>query len=225
MKKIFTNKISVFVYVSFAFIVISLLMYIVPSNDFVWSYILWNDVLAVIPLFCAMFASYFYEKHKKIQTVIFLLLWMLFFPNSPYMITDLKYAASYNSDYYFDYARVGVNGSAWLLLFNIAVAVSLGVLFGLLSLSIVQNMIKRKFGTVKSGFIVAAVIVISSFGVYIGRFARVNSWDIVRPSFLFNQVIQTFTPFMPMFILILSICTAMLYIAFRFFIRIFIKQP
>lgn len=219
MKKILTNNISKFVYISFALTVLSTLLYVIPSGDLNWLMILWNVFLAVIPLFCAMFANKFMQAKRKAPTVIFLALWLLFFPNSPYMITDIKYSSSFSGSVYMDYGTIAENINAWLLVFSIAVSVLIGIIYGMLSLYIVHTMLKKRFGMVANGAIITAVLLISSFGVYIGRFARVNSWDIVRPMFLFDTVMQSMTSFMPVFVALLTITLIIIYLIFYYLLK------
>ena len=221
MKKILTNNISKFIYLSFALTLLSSVLYVISSRDYNWLKILWNDFLAVIPLFCAMFAYKFFHNKQKVLTIVFLALWLLFFPNSPYMITDVKYSSAFNDGIYMDYATNGYNVSAWLLVFSITVAVIMGILYGMLSLYIVHTMLKNRFGKIANGAIITAVMLLSSFGVYIGRFARVNSWDVVRPAFLFDTVMQSMTSFMPVFVMLMTITLIVIYLAFYYFVKIF----
>lgn len=221
MKKILTNNISKFIYISFGLVALSAVIYVIPSLDYNWLKILWNDFLAVIPLFCAMFAYKFFQDKRKAPTAIFLALWLLFFPNSPYMITDVKYSSGFDEGIYMDFATNGYNVNAWLLVFSITVAVVMGILYGMLSLYIVHTMLKKRFGKIANGAIITAVMLLSSFGVYIGRFARVNSWDIVRPAFLFDTIMQSMTSFMPVFVALMTITLIVIYLAFYYFAKIF----
>ncbi|MFL5731540.1 MAG: DUF1361 domain-containing protein, partial [Cytophagaceae bacterium] len=60
------------------------------SHNYTYLFLVWNLLLAWIPLCCAdlCYASYF--KSRKNMTVLFLsgFFWMIFFPNAPYIITD-----------------------------------------------------------------------------------------------------------------------------------------
>ncbi|MCB0571922.1 MAG: DUF1361 domain-containing protein [Phaeodactylibacter sp.] len=99
-----------------------------------------------------------------------LMLWLLFFPNAPYIITD------------FIHLRPRPPIPLWydaLMLFNFAWA---GLLLGFFSLLEVQRHIERQWGRKSAQTVVAAIIILGSFGVYMGRFLRWNSWDaLLRP--------------------------------------------
>ncbi len=80
-------------------------MYTFYAKEPHWWYIVWNDILAVIPLFAAMLCEHYYSKKKAVPAVIFGFLWLLFFPNSPYMMTDLKYTSYFKESAYLEYEK------------------------------------------------------------------------------------------------------------------------
>ena len=69
-------------------------------NNSHYGFMMWNLFLAWIPLLCSIIAFRFYER-KFFSYVIFpplAFLWLLFFPNSPYLVTDLIHLRSIHSD-------------------------------------------------------------------------------------------------------------------------------
>lgn len=224
MKSVFLDSKAKFAYFSFIFIVVSTAMYTFYAKEPNWWYIVWNDILAVIPLFAAMLCKHFYDNKKNVFSVICGLFWLLFFPNSPYMITDLKYACYFSETTYLDFANNGLNIIAWLIVINLAITVFLGLLFGMQSLRIVHNIISNRLGKLFGIAFCTISILLSSFAVYIGRYARVNSWDIVRPWFLIEKAFNSFTTFTPTFILLFSIATAMLYVLYCAFDKLIINR-
>lgn len=224
MKSIFYGKSAKFAYFSFIFIIITTAMYTFWTKEFSWWYIVINDILAVIPLFMAMLCEHFHSKKKTLPAVLFGFLWLLFFPNSPYMITDYKYIASYSDKLFFDFQHNNLNISAWLLILNLTVCVALGILYGMMSLRIVHRLINQRFGKGLGIAFCTVSIILSSFAIYIGRYARVNSWDIVRPLFLIEKSLNSFSPFTPTFILLFTIVTGMLYAIYYAFDRWVIRH-
>ena len=105
-------------------------------------------------------------------------LWLLFFPNAPYIVTDLKWLRDWGgAPIWFDV--VLVTTAAWA-----------GLALGFISLYLMQAVARRTVGAVNSWLAVLAVLGLSSFGIYLGRFERWNSWDLfVRPKPLFAEVV------------------------------------
>ena len=150
-------------------------------NNSHYGFMLWNLFLAWIPLLCSIIAFRFYER-KVFSYVIFLLLafsWLLFFPNSPYLVTDLIHLRSISSDIWW-YDVIMFAAFAWT-----------GFFMGFVSLQWMQDWIANLFGKVISWMFAIAALGLSAFGVYLGRFLRWNSWDIFfEPISLLSDVWQ-----------------------------------
>jgi uncharacterized membrane protein len=134
--------------------------------------LIWNLFLAWIPFILA------YATHSVSwkRTWLFLIipfvafLWLIFFPNAPYMLTDLQ-----------DLARSGGKGAPlWYDVLIVVWCSWTGTLLGVISLYLMQDIIIRTFGRVTGWIFVFAISGLSSFGIYIGRFVRLNSWDILQ---------------------------------------------
>jgi uncharacterized membrane protein len=105
--------------------------------------------------------------------------WLLFFPNAPYIITDLLHLKE----------RAAVPHWYDVLLFISFVWT--GLLVGFSSLFEIQRFLKTRFSDTFSWFLTTLAIFLSGFGVYMGRFQRWNSWDIIRnPLVLVRQQIH-----------------------------------
>jgi uncharacterized membrane protein len=55
-----------------------------------------------------------------------------------------------------------------------------GMLLGVISLYLMQDLVIRRLGRVTGWVFVFVISGLSSFGIYIGRFVRLNSWDILQ---------------------------------------------
>lgn len=144
---------------------------------FVW--LNWNLLLAFIPYAITRFAirhPQWIENTKRF-TLLFIT-WLLFIPNSFYIITDLFHLSS----------RVPVP-----LWFDLALILSFawnGILLGILSLRQMEKLVEIKFGWSKEWLFVYPMMLLNSFGIYIGRYLRYNSWDIVsNPLQLFKDIV------------------------------------
>lgn len=134
------------------------------TRNILFIFLPWNLILAWVPLWLAMQLK---EDTKQPQLILYLALWLLFFPNAPYIITD------------FVHLRPRPDFPFWfdaMLLFSFAFT---GLLLGIISALIVFKKMKGLFAAWKaSGFMILAMI-LSGYGMYIGRFLRYNSWDLL----------------------------------------------
>ncbi|MDP1545489.1 MAG: DUF1361 domain-containing protein [Anaerolineales bacterium] len=134
--------------------------------------LIWNLFLAWIPFILAYFAYSISWKRiwVYITIPIIAILWLVFFPNAPYMLTDLQ-----------DLARSGgVGAPLWYDVIIVVWCSWTGMLLGVISLYLMQDIVLRNFGRVSGWFFVFVISGMSSFGIYIGRFVRLNSWDILQ---------------------------------------------
>jgi uncharacterized membrane protein len=140
------------------------------TGDSFYRFLIWNLFLAWIPLICA--ASAFARAGRRLDglVVALLVLWLLFFPNAPYMLTDFIHVGERQSVPLW-YDALMLSSFAWTAL-----------LLGFASLYLVQMIVRSVVGTAWSWVVVAVALALSSFGVYLGRFVRFNSWDaLLRP--------------------------------------------
>ena len=132
--------------------------------------LVWNLFLAWIPFALAYIAYALSWKRSWLYLVIpfFAFLWLIFFPNAPYILTDLQY--------------LNTNVTPVPLWFDIILLVWFswtGMLLGLISLYLMHEIVHRHFGRWPGWIFVLVVSGLSSAGIYVGRFMRWNSWDII----------------------------------------------
>ena len=130
-----------------------------------WSYffLIWNLFLAWLPLGFAWLAQR-PTQHPRTQ-ILWGLLWLLFLPNAPYLVTDLIHLHSTSVPRWYDA----------LMLFSFA---QNGLLLTLASLSLVQTAVSRHLNKQLSWLFAILALALSGIGVTMGRFLRWNSWDI-----------------------------------------------
>ena len=139
------------------------------GNNF-YGFLVWNLALAWIPFVLALAAYVSARRRKNAATVALGVLWLLFFPNAPYLLTDfIHLQQSQTTPLWFDALMLA--SFAWT-----------GLLLGFGSLYLMQMIWQRAVGSVWSWLGVIGALGLASFGVYLGRFLRFNSWDaLVRP--------------------------------------------
>lgn len=143
-------------------------------------FLLWNLFLAWIPYWIALTIAPVYDRTKSILLIGGLLFaWLLFLPNAPYILTDLLHLRNRAPiPYWFD----------MMLLISFAWT---GLLLGLTALYEVHLFLAKQFSRTIGWTGIFIAITLSGLGVYIGRFLRWNSWDILtQPVHLFSDLIE-----------------------------------
>lgn len=158
---------------------------VLGTGRFHFLFLIWNLFLAWVPFGASLLA---YELHKRREAGLPVLLgiglfWLLFFPNAPYIISDLvhlKFHGGNTQHFSFWYDLVMISCFAWT-----------GLLLGFVSLYLMQTIVRERFGGRLSWFFTASMLFAGGFGVYLGRFQRWNSWDLVhRPFALLSDVLN-----------------------------------
>ena len=145
-----------------------------------YAFLVWNLFLAAIPL---VWSRLLCRESRAWRFWAFAVAWLLFFPNAPYVLTDFVHL----------HAKAHPNVPAW---FDVGLLANFGILalaFGLVSLRQVHGALERRVGTVAAALIVSACTLLAGFGIYLGRFLRWNSWDVLaRPWALAADIADRF---------------------------------
>lgn len=138
------------------------------NSHYVW--LLWNLFLAWLPAASALVAYNLHKRHSRFSWLLVsvcAVTWFFFLPNAPYLVTDMVHLyARPDAPFWFDL----------LLLVSFAWT---GFFLGLVSLLLMQEIVRRLAGTVTSWAFAFVMLGLSSFGIYLGRFLRWNSWDVL----------------------------------------------
>ena len=161
------------------------------SHSFAYRYLIWNLFLAWLPILSALAAFNLQRRHPWVDWVLVpacALFWLVFFPNAPYLITDIMHLQRQSAAPFW-YDLILFVAFAWT-----------GFFLGLISLFLMQEIVRKAAGNRSSWLFALGVLALSSFGIYLGRFMRWNSWDLfLNPGKLFadvsEQVQDPFTRF------------------------------
>jgi uncharacterized membrane protein len=168
---------------------------IVYTGHYAYLFLVWNLILAWLPFLFALVVVAF--RRSQLLLGMFGLLWLLFFPNTTYLVTDLIHLRHY------DFIPIWYDA---IMLFAFALT---GLMLGLLSLYFVHAVVQSHFGLVLGWLFVLITAVLGGVGVYIGRFMRWNSWDVfTNPATLLNDL--TFNLLHPDLLLKAMVTTGML---------------
>jgi uncharacterized membrane protein len=140
----------------------------VYTDTKVFLFLNWNLFLAFIPWALTSWAI-LKPNLQKSRFTLFILLgsWLLFFPNAPYILTDLFHL------------RLQTAMPIWFDLILILSFAWTGLLFGFMSLWDIEKIMKVSLQTKYVIMISIVLLFLGSFGIYLGRFLRWNSWDII----------------------------------------------
>ena len=155
--------------ISLGFTMILLAFRIVYSGTLNYIFYAWNLFLAVVPL---LFSRKL-QRHSQFSSVStgLLLGWLLFFPNAPYVITDIFHFKE----------RLPV--PKWYDLLLVTSAAWNGMILGFISLIQVEQFLSRQFSRIKVSAMISCFVFLCGYGIYIGRYMRYNSWDIITNPF------------------------------------------
>ena len=143
------------------------------GRSWVWAprgfrFLVWNLFLAWLPYLWSLWALSIQRRQPRRWWRLLLpaTLWLLFFPNALYLVTDLIHLHSYPPvPLWYD--------TGMLIAFAWA-----GCFLAVASLYSMHQIIRDYAGRAVSWLIVIALMGLCGLGIYMGRFLRWNSWDI-----------------------------------------------
>jgi uncharacterized membrane protein len=152
------------------------LLLVVRKHEYgsaLYPYLVWNLVLAWVPLALAVLLVVSYARSRSPAELVAVgAAWFVFLPNAPYVLTDFVHLGTEHK--LFDTIVIGSFALTALAL-------------GFLSLVLVQLVVTRAVGAALGWLTAIVSLFAASFGIYLGRVLRFNSWDVVkRPHRLFE---------------------------------------
>lgn len=188
------------------------------SHTYHYWFLLWNLVLAWVPF---VFAAIAYRLASAGRGVLYVLIaaaavvWLGFFPNAPYILTDFLHLGSMGDIVPGWYDVLMLYWFAWT-----------GLMLGVVSLYLMHDIVTRGLGAIGGWVFVVLAAVLGSFGIYLGRFLRWNSWDLVRrPGPLADELLGSVTdpalqPRLLGFTLLFALLFLFIYVAVYIFAKL-----
>ncbi|POS01750.1 putative membrane protein [Flavobacterium croceum DSM 17960] len=142
-------------------------------------FLVWNTFLGIIPLLISSYIHFTGELLSKTKLIILLLIWLVFLPNSFYIITDVVHLPK-SSKHLF-----------WLDATIILSCAITGFYAGFISINQISQVVQLKYAIKIQQWHLVLLAILSGFGIYIGRILRFNSWDIIlQPTYLIETLFQ-----------------------------------
>lgn len=157
-------KISIYLFTFFSVLILS--YRIIKTEELVFVFLVWNIFLAFIPFWVS---EYLKKQSLSIKQLPLFLIWLLFIPNSPYILTDLFHLK----------LRSGV--PLWYDLTIILSFAVIGLILFFRSFIDITIWLKQWFNARQMKWIIPILFWLIAFGLYLGRYLRYNSWDIIHP--------------------------------------------
>ena len=133
-----------------------------------FTFLTWNLFLAWVPFVLSLGVAAVH-RHGGPRALLWVIGagWLLFLPNAPYILTDfIHLGRADGAPLWFDAALLGVFAAT-------------GLALGLASLLVVHHVVEARAGRVVGWAVAVGSLVLSALGIYLGRFPRFNSWDVV----------------------------------------------
>lgn len=203
LSKAYTKEASLIALVVFN---LSLLLFRMTVTDTLYyGFLVWNLILAAVPYLMTWYLGENPQLAKRNWLFVLSGIWLLFLPNAPYLITDFLHFKRENAmPEWFDI----------LLLMSFAWN---GIALGFVSMRDMQRHWDERFGSAVSWYFLVGCSLLSGFGIYLGRFLRYNSWDII------SNPIALLTDIPPLAFELHSIAFSIGYGAFVFLAYCFFK--
>lgn len=171
---------------------------ILTIHDYPVLAIFWNILLLIIPFYCVIIL-FKYKKltgfKKPLQKIFGFLLafvWLMFIPNSAYIISDVRHLLDYCPTH--SPLRV-CSQNAWMIIFFFTYA-SVGWVSMVYLVNQMKKFICELINKKIANYYIFVIIPLISLGLLLGLVNRWNSWEIfIYPILLFNNIILYFTDF------------------------------
>lgn len=162
------NETLILFFFSFSCLILSLFRISLTESK-MFFFLNWNLFLAFIPWAASsLLILYPNLQKKKVVVLTALGAWLLFFPNAPYILTDLYHL------------KHMLSMPMWFDLLLILSFAWVGLLFGFMSLWDIESILQKSIPIKLIPWISTSLLFVGSFGIYLGRFLRWNSWDIIQ---------------------------------------------
>lgn len=168
MKRTVQKNVSVLIIVTIINLIILFIRNKVTA-DSTYNFLLFNLFLGFLPLLFAFILYQFSAKFKTWMVIAGSFIWLLFYPNAPYMLTDFIHVNAQSTTVIYDA----------LIIFSISI---LSLFYGFYSMKIIHLIWYSRYNRKVANAVILFSILLSSFGIYLGRILRLNSWDLfTRP--------------------------------------------
>ncbi len=173
------------------------------THELTFGFLIWNLFLALVPFVAAHASAAAAEQERMASAWVLALVWLVFLPNAPYVITD------------FVHLRPRMGAPLWYDAALLGSAALTGLVAGGLSLRAMHAWVGARYGAWAGRALIGASTLAAGIGIYLGRFERHNSWDLVlRPRAVFGDVVALLRDPSPRAIVVTAVFGAILIVSY-----------
>ncbi len=169
-----------------SFFCIALVLFrFVLTGNLRFFYFIWNLFLAWIPFWISMglFRAYRNRPGPSFPFWIWLLPWLFFYPNAPYLLTDMIHITENG----LQYREISI----WFDIFLVLFFSFAGLLLGFMSMLDIFKLIQKWYGLSGARWFYLSSTFLCAIGLFVGRFLRWNSWDLfIRPMDVISNTLR-----------------------------------
>ncbi|WP_139902823.1 DUF1361 domain-containing protein [Clostridium thermarum] len=214
---------GVFLILSFAGCVMAIVR-VLYTGETSFLFLIWNLFLAWIPFTMALLIDYICRYYKSGGLKKLMLfgsgaIWLFFYPNAPYLITD--YIHFSRMRFFSFMGGYNMNFIVWYDFVMFSLFIFTGFLLGFVSLYTVQKLVAVRLNKFTGWLMVIGTLLLSSFGIYLGRFIRWNTWDIIEnPVGLIKSVLGSLNRHSVAFTITFGMFLVLAYVGLYFIARL-----
>lgn len=168
IRSYFLNKSDLYqiLFLLTAFCVLMVGFRILYTGEGMFAFLIWNLFLAYLPYGLSTFIEKRDKQLSKPKLILLLIVWVLLIPNSFYIITDLFHLHKRDViPLWYDLALI--MSFAWN-----------GLIIGILSVRQIEKTLQSRW-QINEWLFVVPLMYLNALGIFIGRYLRFNSWDVV----------------------------------------------
>lgn len=168
IRSYFLNKSDLYqiLFLLTAFCVLMIGFRILYTGEGMFAFLIWNLFLAYLPYGLSTFIEKRDKQLSKPKLILLLIVWVLLIPNSFYIITDLFHLHKRDViPLWYDLALI--MSFAWN-----------GLIIGILSVRQIEKTLQSRW-QINEWLFVVPLMYLNALGIFIGRYLRFNSWDVV----------------------------------------------
>lgn len=160
-----------------------------------FAFLAWNLFLAWVPMVLSLVIVRLPKTSPRLWLWGIAVAWLLFFPNTFYIMTDLVHYKKFGTDQI----------ERWFDVAMITSFTTLGMFLGISSLYIMHLLVRSRMGWRAGWCFAVGVLALGAFGIYLGRAFRLNSWDIIQPWKMLGKLAEIAEPGRPLEVLAFSV--------------------